>query len=44
MRSMLRLCDDQWEWILGHFHEKHIPESRPSCKPVATRAVLESEL
>lgn len=41
---MLRLRDDQWEWILEHFPEEHIPESRPGRKPVPARAVLEAVL
>jgi hypothetical protein len=41
---MLRLRDDQWERIRGHFPEEHIPENRPGRKPVPTRAVLETVL
>lgn len=41
---MLRLRDDQWEWIREHFPEEHIPESRPGRKPVPARAVLEAVL
>lgn len=41
---MLRLRDDQWERIRDHFPEEHIRESRPGCKPVPTRAVLEAVL
>ena len=36
---MLRLRDDQWEWI-----REHIPERRPGRKPVPTRAVVEAVL
>jgi transposase len=41
---MLRLRDDQWDRILEHFHEEHVPDSRPGCKPVPTRAVLDAVL
>jgi transposase len=39
---MLRLSSDQWERIRDHFPEEHLPEGRPGCKPVPTRAVLEA--
>lgn len=41
---MLRLRDDQWERIRGHFPEEHIPESRPEHKPVSTQGILEAVL
>ena len=41
---MLRLRDDQWDRILEHFPEEHVPDSRPGCKPVPTRAVLDAVL
>lgn len=41
---MLRLRDDQWGRMREHFPEEHIPDSRPGCKPVSTRAVLEAVL
>jgi len=41
---VLRLGDDQWEWIREHFPEENIPEGRPGRKPVPTRAVLEAVL
>ena len=41
---MLRLRDDQWERIREYFPEAHIPESRPGCKPVPTRAIVEAVL
>jgi hypothetical protein len=31
---MLRLRDDQWERILEHFPEEHIPDTRPVLKVV----------
>ena len=41
---MLRLSDEQWEQIRGHFPEENIPEGRPGRKPVPTREVLEAVL
>jgi len=41
---MLRLSDDQWKRIRGHFPEENIPEGRPGRKPVPARAVLEAVL
>jgi transposase len=41
---MLRLTDDQWERIRGHFPEENVPDSRPGRKPVPTRRVLEAVL
>jgi transposase len=41
---MLRLSDEQWDRIKGHFPEENIPESRPGRKPVPTRQVLEAAL
>lgn len=41
---MLRLSDEQWERIRGHFPEENIPEGRPGRKPVPTRRVLEAVL
>ncbi len=41
---MLRLTDDQWDRIRGHFPEENIPEGRPGRKPVPTRQVLEAVL
>jgi transposase len=41
---VLRLSDDQWERIRGHFPEENIPEGRPGRKPIPTRAVLEAVL
>lgn len=44
MTRMLRLSDEQWERIKGHFPEENVPESRPGRKPVPTRRVLEAVL
>lgn len=44
MRGMLRLSDEQWRRIRGHFPEENAPASRPGPKPVPTRAVLEAVL
>ena len=44
MRCMLRLRDEQWGRILGHFPAEHIPESRPGHKPVPARDVLDTVL
>jgi len=41
---MLRLSDEQWERIRGHFPEENIPEGRAGRKPVPARAVLEGVL
>ena len=41
---MLRLSDEQWEQIRGHFPEENIPEGRRGRKPVPTREVLEAVL
>ena len=41
---MLRLRDEQWERIRGHFPEDHIPEGRPGRKPVPARDILEAVL
>jgi transposase len=41
---MLRLSDEQWERIRGHFPEENLPEGRPGRKPVPARAVLEGVL
>jgi transposase len=40
----VRLTDEQWERIRKHFLKEHIPDGRPSRKPVATRQVLEAVL
>ena len=36
--------DEQWERILMHFPEEHIPDGRPGRKPIPTRRVLEAVL
>jgi transposase len=41
---MLRLSDDQWERIRGHFPEENIPAARPGRRPVPARQVLEAVL
>jgi transposase len=41
---MLRITDDQWELIRGHFPEEHIPDDRPGRKPIPARRVLEAVL
>lgn len=41
---MLRLSDQQWERIRGHFPEENIEEGRPGRKPVPARKVLEAVL
>ena len=41
---MLRLSDEQWERIRGHFPEENVPDSRPGRKPIPTRRVLEAVL
>ena len=41
---MIRLTNEQWERIRGHFPEEHIPHGRPGRKPISTRAVLEAVL
>lgn len=41
---MLRLLNEQWERIRGHFPEENLPEGRPGRKPVPARQVLEGVL
>ena len=41
---MLRLSDEQWERIRGHFPEENLPEDRRGRKPIASRKVLEGVL
>jgi transposase len=41
---VLRLNDEQWERIRGHFPEESIPEGRAGRKPVPAREVLEAVL
>lgn len=41
---MVRLTDEDWERIRGHFPEENIPDGRPGRKPIATRRVLEAVL
>lgn len=41
---MLRLTDEQWDRIRGHFPEEHLPEDRRGRKPIASRKVLEGVL
>ena len=41
---IVRLTDEDWERIRGHFPEENIPAGRPGRKPVPTRAVLEAAL
>ena len=41
---MIRLSDEQWERIRGHFPEEHIPDGRAGRKPIPPRRVLEAVL
>jgi len=41
---MLRLSDEQWKRIKGHFPEENVAESHPGRKPVPARQVLEAVL
>ena len=41
---MLRLSDEHWDRIKGHFPEENVPDSRPGRKPIPTRRVLEAVL
>ena len=41
---MIRLSDEQREWIREHFPEEHIADDRPRRKPIPTRRVLEAVL
>jgi transposase len=41
---MIRLNDEQWERIRGHFPEEHIADDRPGRKSMPMRRVLEAAL
>ena len=41
---MIRLTDEQWERIRGHFPEENIADGRAGRKPIAARRVLEAVL
>lgn len=41
---MLRLSDQRWERIRGHFAEENLPASRAGRKPISSRPILEAVL
>jgi transposase len=41
---MLRLSEEQWDRIKGHFPEEDVPESRPGRKLAPTRRRIEAVL
>lgn len=41
---MLRLSDEQWDRIKGHFPEENILDGRPGRKPIPARKILEAVL
>ncbi len=41
---MLRLTDEQWDRIKGHFPEEHYPSNRRGRKLIPARSVLEAVL
>lgn len=41
---MLRLSDENREWIREHFPEENLPDGRPGREPVPVRRVLEAVL